>query len=234
MLITGTLAGAQLAFDNDTPTATALLTLSGVAPYTTWFTNKPERRAGSLDSGFFATGAGFYTGADWLGAPNAVLTGQAAGRSVTVVLTLFSPIYFGANASLTYKVTVISNAPEAAAAAAAVGRPRTVEVQDVSLFVDDYIDQYNGCKSTFVSCPWYGGGWYYPGGWWGGPTYSGNIPIGRGCPDCGNGENRVPPGTLPPATPFPPSVNDEVPMPPVDALANASAQISFTDCSGGR
>ena len=58
-----------------------------------------------------------------------------------------------------------------------------------------------------------GGGWGYPGGWWwGGPTYSGNIPIGELCPDCygDKGDRQEPPGTLPPATPFPPSVNDQV------------------------
>ena len=69
------------------------------------FTDKPERRAGMLGSAFFAAHAGFYSGADWLGAPNAVLTGQAPGGApVTAVLTLYSPAFSAANASLTYKV----------------------------------------------------------------------------------------------------------------------------------
>lgn len=69
------------------------------------FTDKPERRAGVLGSAFFAAHASFYSGVDWLGAPNAVLTGQAPGGApVTVVVTLYSPAFSAANASLTYKV----------------------------------------------------------------------------------------------------------------------------------
>lgn len=69
------------------------------------FTDKPERRAGMLGSAFFAAHTGFYAGADWLGAPNAALTGQAPGGApVTVVVTLYSPAFSAANASLTYKV----------------------------------------------------------------------------------------------------------------------------------
>ena len=69
------------------------------------FSDKPERRAGSLQTGVFATGAGFYSGADWLGQPNAVLTGQTArGAPVTVVVTLYSPAYNTESATLTYKV----------------------------------------------------------------------------------------------------------------------------------
>ena len=57
-----------------------------------------------LDSGYFAAHASFYSGAQWLGAPNAVLTGQASGGApVTVVVTLYSPAFSAANASLTYK-----------------------------------------------------------------------------------------------------------------------------------
>ena len=69
------------------------------------FTDKPKRRAGMLGSALFAAHAGFYAGDDWLGAPNAVLTGQAPGGApVTLVLTLYSPAFSAANASLTYKV----------------------------------------------------------------------------------------------------------------------------------
>ena len=58
-----------------------------------------------LGSAFFAAHASFYSGVDWLGAPNAVLTGQAPGGApVTVVVTLYSPAFSAANASLTYKV----------------------------------------------------------------------------------------------------------------------------------
>ena len=69
------------------------------------FTDKPERRAGTLGSASFAAHASFYAGEQWLGAPNAVLTGQAPGGApVTVVVTLYSPAFSAANASLTYKV----------------------------------------------------------------------------------------------------------------------------------
>ena len=71
------------------------------------FTNKPERAAGALETRVFATGAGFRSGAVWLGEPNAVLTGQTArGTPITVVLTLFTPAYSNDSAVLTYKARI--------------------------------------------------------------------------------------------------------------------------------
>jgi len=68
------------------------------------FTNKPERAAGALETRVFATGAGFRSGAVWLGEPNAVLTGQTArGTPITIVLTLYTPAYTNDSAVLTYK-----------------------------------------------------------------------------------------------------------------------------------
>lgn len=107
-----------------------------------------------------------------------------------------------------------------AAAAAAEGRPARVELRGASLFVDDW--RRGGGGRGGGRGGWgrggYGSGWG-GGWWWGGPDYSDNIPIRPLCPSCWDdyygGDSKPPPGTLPPAAPFPPSVNDQVPAVPV-------------------
>eukprot|EP00884_Botryococcus_braunii_P018926 jgi/Botrbrau1/5717/Bobra.0071s0048.1 len=60
----------------------ATLTLVGVAPTTTWFTDRPNRKAGHVATGLLTSSPVFFKetefGSDelaWLGAPNALLTG---------------------------------------------------------------------------------------------------------------------------------------------------------------
>ncbi|KAK9826126.1 hypothetical protein WJX81_006737 [Elliptochloris bilobata] len=102
------------------PGGALTLVLRNVSRITTYFTDKPERRAGSIYTQSFSTDRSFYVGKntsnEWLGRPNAALYGlrgepTAEGgetRNNTVfIVTLFTPKYDAAAQTLTYPVKVI-------------------------------------------------------------------------------------------------------------------------------
>ena len=73
------------------------------------FTDKPIRRAGAFETGYFASSETFASDGTWLGAPNAALTGTHEGQPYVVVLTLYNPVYNNKTGTLQYEVGAFSS-----------------------------------------------------------------------------------------------------------------------------
>ncbi|BDA50322.1 probable LIM domain-binding protein 3 at C-terminar half [Coccomyxa sp. Obi] len=225
---------AQLIFDDpNTATDQARLVLTGVSPATTWFTDKPIRRAGAFETEYFSSSETFDENGVWLGAPNAALTGTHDGQPYVVIVTLFSPTYNNQTHTLQYHASLMINETDknmrlaggavhfqANHAVDELGALRYVStgqdaftLHNAALFIDDYLGAYpNGiCLSSFVSCPSYFG--FYRRGWWGGgygPGFSNYIGIRRLCPKCwerraDDSPDEVPPPKQTPSPSPPPS-----------------------------
>lgn len=70
------------------------------------FTDKPIRRAGAFETSYFAESETFASGGQWLGAPNAALTGTHDGQPYVVIVTLYSPVYDNTTHTLQYQVLI--------------------------------------------------------------------------------------------------------------------------------
>eukprot|EP00884_Botryococcus_braunii_P019727 jgi/Botrbrau1/6438/Bobra.0034s0014.1 len=181
---------ATLKLDPQAP-LNGTLTLTGVAPQTVWFTDAPNRKAGQLDTGFFA-GPRFRNPNDssWLHTPNAALYGSGGQpgpmpvNDSVIIVTLFDPVYELANHTVTYKVTIIpanddslaQNPPTLKQAFVDTTKglgpqvltlppTRDIQLNNVALFIDTW----------WLFWPWWGGGCWGPccwggcaGGWGGG------------------------------------------------------------------
>eukprot|EP00884_Botryococcus_braunii_P013906 jgi/Botrbrau1/22516/Bobra.114_2s0041.1 len=98
----------KLALDNR---GEGSLVLDGVGKHTIWFTDRPGRSAGQVETSFF-TGSNFTdANGDWLAKPNAALyisnPGPNANTDVIIILTLSKPTYNENSGALTYKVQLI-------------------------------------------------------------------------------------------------------------------------------
>jgi hypothetical protein len=82
------------------------LTLTGVAAYTTYFADRPERDTGLASTQPFLDGLGFAPE----NPPNAALVAQTgAGETDVLVVELFDPVYDADAATLTYEAKVLSD-----------------------------------------------------------------------------------------------------------------------------
>ena len=127
-------SSAELVFDTpDASTDQARLLLHGVGTTTTWwapyfadasvmlqrkghyqgtktsvalhrFSDKPIRRAGAFETGYFTSSETFAADGAWLGAPNAALTGTKDGQAYVVIVTLYNPLYNNKTNTLQYDV----------------------------------------------------------------------------------------------------------------------------------
>jgi hypothetical protein len=90
------------------------LTLTGVPPYLTWFTDRPQREAGMLETRLFSGKDFMDANGTWLSRPNAALYGATLGLSSTndtvLILTLGAPHYNSLLATTTYQVGLPSTA----------------------------------------------------------------------------------------------------------------------------
>lgn len=98
----------------------AILTLSGLDPTTTWFTDRPARRAGTMSSESFVAEWATHFGAD---DPNAVV--DLADPSATDVTVALHPLSID-GASITYRISVVDGSERLPSSMASV-----------SLFIDD-------------------------------------------------------------------------------------------------
>eukprot|EP00884_Botryococcus_braunii_P003212 jgi/Botrbrau1/12892/Bobra.0299s0012.1 len=87
----------------------AQLTLRGVAPSVTYFSNKPHRVGGQLGNALW-TSPDFS--AVWSVPPNAALYGTDQEGPHTLVMTLYDPVYNASTASLSFNVTIFGEHTE--------------------------------------------------------------------------------------------------------------------------
>ena len=84
------------------------LQLRGVPSSVVWFTDRPLRTAGMLETSFFSGPDFADKNGTWLTAPNAALYGSNPGPSASndtvIVLTLGPPTYDKLNATVKYEV----------------------------------------------------------------------------------------------------------------------------------
>ena len=83
------------------------LLLEGVANHTIWFTERPEHRAGAVQTVDFATGP-VFAGAD---PPNAALVAEVAGAEVVAVVELTNPRYDATAGTVTYDAVSVPGEP---------------------------------------------------------------------------------------------------------------------------
>lgn len=126
-----------------------VLELHGVTPDTVYFSDRPERIAGSASTEKFL--AGFSFGAQ--DPPNAALTFVGpGGKQEVAVVELTAPRYDAKAQTLTYEVRMLGNyggrnLAHWASKAGAEGLP--AGLQDVNLFIDDCPDETVMCYGSF-------------------------------------------------------------------------------------
>lgn len=180
------------------------LTLKSVSPHTVWFTDAPNRKAGQLETGFFAGPSFSQENGTWLHTPNAALYGATGtpgplpANDTVVIVTLYNPVYIPANETLVYKVTIIPaddmeltspSVKQAFIDTSQTMGPKVVtlppledmEFNNVALFIDTWWLWWPWSVNTcWGPCCW--GGCYGGGGWGGG---GGGWGGGGGCRNCG-------------------------------------------------
>jgi hypothetical protein len=120
-----------------------ILTLSGVAPQTVYFSDRPLRVAGHVTTDSFLKGLGFSD----TNPPNAAIAvDYAAQDEDTIIVELRHPVYNPAKSTLQYDVKIL---PDAKGGLAFYAEKRDdklpKEFSSVSLFIDD-------CPSATVWC----------------------------------------------------------------------------------
>ena len=118
-----------------------VLTLTGVAPETLLFADRPVRDAKRVPTSEVTRG---WTAAFGNDPPNAVLEGRAstpgAAKSPTAVLTLSKPVYSASKGSLTYQAALVNIGDASADLKRLAGDPGgkpPAPLRNVSLFIDD-------------------------------------------------------------------------------------------------
>ncbi|CAL5218896.1 g635 [Coccomyxa viridis] len=167
-----------------------ILTMRSV-PTTIFFTDKPERHAGAMSTGYFTTDKAFFsnTSNQWLDSPNAALYGmngvgdRPIGDTV-VIVTLGRPVFDNSTNDLQYEVTFVPNMRHQSKTANfykrhanATGSPkvitaveRVMRLKNAALFIDNFdttgLLAPNPVDNTYIPGA---GGYGYPGagfGWW--------------------------------------------------------------------
>jgi hypothetical protein len=119
----------------DNGNGTAALTLTGVNGLTTWFTDRPQRQAGTAAVADALKMIGFVKDP-----PNAVMTVPLADpQHDALAVKLENPSYDGANATLTFTATPLEKAPGAGLSGyrAQLDDSASPTFAEFSLFVDD-------------------------------------------------------------------------------------------------
>jgi hypothetical protein len=129
------------------------LTLTGVAPQTVWFSDRPERKSGMVQTVDFATDPVF----DPADPPNAAIVTSTADGSDTLIVELTHPRFDAAAGTVTYDAKpVASYAGEGLADHAALQTDdQLAETLGVtSLFIDELSCKPNGsaCNDSSQCC----------------------------------------------------------------------------------
>ena len=108
------------------------MTLEGLDKHTTWFTDRPERKAGKISSqAFFDV---WNQGDDSFGKvnPNAALVCMRGSEVIEHVVTLSRPDYSAKKDAVTYDIQYVNSTG-----------PENTETctSEVSLFIDTHIEQ---------------------------------------------------------------------------------------------
>ena len=123
-----------------------VLTLSGIAPQTVYFSDRPLRNAGHVTTASFLKALGFSD----QNPPNAAVeVDSAAEGEDTIVVELRHPVYDAAKATLQYDVTIL---PDAKGGLAYYDKRRDMKLPrtfaSVSLFIDDCPQKTMQCWRT--------------------------------------------------------------------------------------
>lgn len=130
------------------------LSLSGVAPLITYFSDRPARLAGHVSIEEFIERIGFGRKTP----PNAVIEISEGSKGADVaVVELFNPAYDKPRGSLAFDVRVL-NTPRKALAAWTVRADKSLPASfgAVSLFIDDascISEGSDGCNASMPCCP---------------------------------------------------------------------------------
>jgi hypothetical protein len=124
---------------------TFVLTLTGAAANTTYFSDRPERITGLAPTQPFLDGLGFTSE----NPPNAAIVAQTeSGEQDVLVVQLFNPVYDATAATLVYDARVLANYGERGLAHLAQ-QQRDYELAasfgEGSLFIDDCADSTDNC-----------------------------------------------------------------------------------------
>jgi len=126
------------------------LTLGGVDPATVYFTDRPNREAGSYDTGDFVDQ--IFEGDD---PPNAAFVWRVDGEDQTVALELESGTYDEAAHTLTYEATVLEEKSgqlaefgDNAAIPAGTVSPASLFIDSIFHYEQCYVAVYNGVQGA--------------------------------------------------------------------------------------
>jgi hypothetical protein len=124
-----------------------LLTLTGVAADTTYFSDRPARDTGLAETQAFLDGLGFGVA----NPPNAAIVAQtASGEQDVLVIELMNPVYEADAATLTYEAKILPNYGKRGLAHLAqqqVDYELAPSFGEGSLFIDDCPDIIESCFS---------------------------------------------------------------------------------------
>jgi hypothetical protein len=139
-----------------TDTTRYRIMLSGVGPDTIYFSDRPQRIAGSMEMAKFLRAFPFSPN----NPPNAaiVLTTPKSQDADVIVVELTKPVYDAKQRTLSYDVKVLDNAPKGLAYYAEKRDARLpAKFEEVSLFIDDCPDTQAYCYGDY-QCSGGGGG----------------------------------------------------------------------------
>jgi hypothetical protein len=130
---------------------TFILTLTGAAANTTYFSDRPERDAGLAPTQPFLEGLGFTPE----NPPNAAIVAQTeSGEQDVLVVQLFDPVYDAAAATLVYDARVVADYGGRGLAHLAqqqMDYELAASFGEGSLFIDDCPDSTDNCFNSCVN-----------------------------------------------------------------------------------